>query len=95
MSGTLTLAELEALSRDRLLSGRESDDLYAAWRAEDNRQRRLPERIMRLRAALHAAEAALWPRYLPKLAALEAIEAERLIGRLEREIGQSNDGGAA
>lgn len=89
MSAYHRLAELTELSSIRALSPAESAELFRVHVAEDLRQSRLPARIMRLRAKLHAAEAALWPRYLPRLKDLEVAAEAARIAALERELGHA------
>jgi len=87
MSVHARLSELDTLSSARVLTDAESEELYRCHVREDLRQRRLPARIMRLRAELKAAEAALWRCYLPELERLERRDAAETLARIEAELG--------
>jgi hypothetical protein len=81
-----TAVELSAIATLRAIPAADSDAVFREYLLDAQRQRRLPARIIKLRAELRKAEADLWPCYLPKLHALEAQEEAERIARLEAEI---------
>jgi regulator of protease activity HflC (stomatin/prohibitin superfamily) len=67
-----TITALTAISRTRALTESESASLAHAHDCEAQRQRRLPARIVRLRAQLHELESELWPEAAMELTRLQA-----------------------
>ena len=77
---------LTTVSRSRPLTDEESERLTLAHYREAERQKRLPQRIIDLRALLHTMESELWPEHAVELERLQILaDTERRI-RLEQEF---------
>ena len=81
-----TIRALTSVSRTRALSDEESNRLALATLREGDRQRKLPQRIVALRALLHALESELWPEHAEELMRLQAIADEERRAELDREF---------
>lgn len=81
-----TIRALTTVSRSRALTVEESDRLATAHYREHERQKRLPDRIIRLRALLHSMESELWPEYAHELVRLQDLYSEDRRQRLDQEF---------
>lgn len=81
-----TIKALTAVARSRALTIEESDKLTLAHYQESERQKKLPDRILRLRAHLHTMESELWPEYALQLERLQELFNEERRQKLDREF---------
>lgn len=81
-----TIRALTTVGRSRELSETETDNLLVAHYRESQRQKRLPDRIIKLRALLHSMESELWPEYALELQRLQAVADEERRQRLDEEF---------
>lgn len=81
-----TIRALTQVGQTRALTDEESGRLVLATLREGERQRKLPARIVALRALLHALESELWPEHALELARLQEEADEQRRADLDAEF---------